>query len=137
MGGDEQLANRVPARLSTAQGRKFGITVGIAFLVLATIGELRGRSVAAAVFACLGAAAVLAGLLIPRSLGPVERAWMGLAHLISRITTPIFMGVVYFLVITPAGLVRRALGKNSLRHASTSDSYWIAALPPSSMERQF
>ena len=109
----------------------------VAFLVLATIGELRGRSVPAAVFGSLGAAAVLAGLLIPRSLGPVERAWMGLAHLISKITTPAFMGVVYFLVIAPAGLVRRALGKNSLRHASTGDSYWIAASPPSSMERQF
>ena len=41
------------------------------------------------------------------SLGPVERAWMGLAGIISKVTTPIFMSVVYFVVLTPVGLLRR------------------------------
>ena len=40
---------------------------------------------------------------------------MGLAHAISKVTTPIFMGVVYFVVITPIGFIRRrAFGSNPL-----------------------
>ena len=39
----------------------------------------------------------LAALVVPTHLGPVQRAWMGLAHAISKVTTPIFMGVVFFV----------------------------------------
>src|SRR5258707_6130820 len=40
----------------------------------------------------VGGTLVIAALLVPTWLGPIERAWMGLAHLISKVTTPIFMG---------------------------------------------
>ena len=68
----------------------------------------------------LGGALALAGLVVPRDLGPVERAWMGLAHPISKVTTPIFMGVMYFLVLTPirgrcAGLRRQPAGASAGR----------------------
>ena len=49
---------------------------------------------------------------------------MGLAHAISKVTTPIFMGVVYFLVITPVGFVRCAVGGNPLR-AHRGASGWV------------
>ena len=57
-------------------------------------------------------------------LGPVERAWMKLAHLISKVTTPIVMGVMYLLVLTPVGLLRRSLGGNPMVHDPQSGSYW-------------
>ena len=104
------MAKRIPARLTAAAGRKFGLTVGIAFLAIGALLVWRAKPLRADVAFALGALLVLAGLTVPTQLGPVERAWMRLAHLISKVTTPIFMGVVYFLVITPLGLLRRAFG---------------------------
>jgi hypothetical protein len=79
-----------------------------------------------------------AGLLVPAHLGPVQRGWMGLAHAISRVTTPIFMGVVYFVVITPIGLLRRVLGGNPLR-AHRGATGWVdrQQAPRGDLTRQF
>ena len=136
------MAGTVPARLTPAQqGRKFGLTVGLAFLVLAGISFWRGHVLPPRIFGALGGVLLLGGLAVPAALLPVERAWMGLAHAISKVTTPIFMGLVYFLVFTPFGIVRRLLGKNGLVHQPASGSYWIpldrAARTTRSMRRQF
>jgi len=130
----------IPARLSPAEGRKFGATVGVAFLVVA--GGLhfwRHSETAATVAGGLGMLLIAAGLAVPAHLGPVQRAWMGLAHVISKITTPIFMGVVFFVVITPIGLLRRVLGKRSLVHRERNGSFWAAPVSggQSDMKRQF
>lgn len=133
------MASAIPARLSPAEGRKFGLTVGAAFLLLAALLWWRGKP-AAPVFGALGALLGLAAAAIPSRLGPIQRAWMGLAHLISRVTTPIFMGVVYFVVLTPIGLVRRAFGRNPMALRAASGSYWVSRHDDamrSGMERQF
>jgi hypothetical protein len=136
------VAGTIPARLTPAQqGRKFGLTVGIAFLVFAGISLWRGHDLAPRILGALGGTLVLAGLLIPALLLPVERGWMRFAHLLSKVTTPIFMGLVYFLVFTPFGIVRRLAGKNALVHKSDAGSYWVtldrAARARRSMRRQF
>jgi hypothetical protein len=73
----------------------------------------------------MGSALALLGLAIPGRLGPVYRVWMRGAHAISRVTTPLFLGIVYLLVITPSGLLMRLLGRNPMRHKLTDDGYWI------------
>lgn len=118
------MAAGVPARLTVAQGRRFGLTVGGAFLVFAAIAWWRGSPTATNVFGALGAVLSVAGLAVPTMLGPVERAWMKLAHLISKVTTPIVMGVMYLLVLTPVGLLRRTLGGNPMVHTPDGGSYW-------------
>lgn len=120
------MAAGVPARLTAAQGRRFGLTVGGAFLVFAAIAWWRGSPTALNVFAVLGGVLTAAGLVIPTHLGPVERAWMKLAHLISKVTTPIVMGVMYLLVLTPVGLLRRNFGGNPMVHAPEGGTYWKA-----------
>ena len=142
------MAARVPARLSTkappfsaAEGRSFGLTVGGAFLALAALFWWRDHATRATVAAAIGAALVLAGLAVPRQLGPVFRGWMKLGHAISSVTTPIFLGVVYFLVFAPVALVRRAFGKAALAHPETGGGYWISRVPTpgprSDLTRQF
>jgi hypothetical protein len=123
--------------LSSAEGRRFGLTVGIPFLLLGAVTTWRGAAVTPYVFFGLGGLMLLAALVAPTQLGPVEKAWMKLAHLISKVTTPLFMGVVYFLIFTPMGLVRRLLGKDSLRRDRKAATYWMPATPAGSMERQF
>jgi hypothetical protein len=66
-----------------------------------------------------------AGAIVPAKLGPVYHAWMRLAHAISKVTAPIFMGIVYFIVIFPVGLGMRLLGRNPIRHQPTGESYWF------------
>ena len=134
------MAARVPTRLTAAQGRRFGLTVGGAFAVLAALTWWRGREVLMYAFGTLGGLLALAGLILPTYLGPVERAWMALAHAISRLTTPIVMSVIYFLVLTPVGLIRRAAAGNSLIHKEAQSGFWkqrLAGSRRSSMERQF
>ena len=94
----------IRARLTRSEGRRFAFPVGLAFLAVASITLWRGHQSASLVLGGLAVALLLAGALIPTRLGPVYRGWMGLALVISKVTTPIFLGVVYFLVITPSEL---------------------------------
>jgi hypothetical protein len=133
------MAKGVPARLTAAQGRKFGVTLGLAFGVFTALFLWRHKPTQAIVAGSLSGAFLTAGLLIPTYLGPVERAWMGMAHLISRVTTPIFMGVVYFVVVTPIGLLRRMFTGSPLVERDRKPTRWAQHAPTvrEEMERQF
>ena len=132
------MAGEIPARLTVAFGRRFGLQVGAAFLVLAGILLWRHYPRVAATLAMVGTAFVLAGLFIPGRLGPVYRAWMGLALAISKVTTPIILGVLYFVVLTPIGLIARAVGHRPLTHERGTSSVWIRRTTPGSdLEQQF
>jgi hypothetical protein len=87
----------------------------------------------------MGIALFVAGLMVPGHLGPVYRAWMGLAHALSRVTTPIFLGLVYFVVITPIALLARLFGRQPMRHRAKEGSYWtpMSSGGRSSLETQF
>ena len=113
--------------------------VGGVFLLIGGISRWRGHDTAPFILWSLGGALVLGGAIAPTLLGPVYRAWMGLALVLSKVTTPIFMGVVYFVVLAPVGLVRRLLGKNSLVRAR-GDSFWVSRPEPGrrgDLNRQF
>ena len=111
---------------TAAMGRKFGVTVGGAFAVIALISFWREHTTAPTILAAIAMALIGAALVAPRSLQPVEKYWMRLAHAISRITTPIFMAIVYFVVLTPIGILRRAFGGNPMVHSPESGTYWKA-----------
>jgi hypothetical protein len=127
------LAEGIPARLTPwtpKEGRSFAFPVGTAFLVLAAIAFWRHpQGIPWKVLAGLGGALWVAGVVAPGQLGPVYRAWMGFAHALSKVTTPIFMGVVFYLVMTPIGLLMRLIGRRPMVHAERNGSFWIA--PPS------
>jgi len=135
------LAAGIRAGLTPREGRKFGLTVGAAFLVLAAVSRWRGHQIAPFVLASLGGVLVLAGAVLPGQLAPVYRAWMQLALLLSKVTTPIFMGLVYFVVLTPTGLLIRLFGRNPLKTRKLDGSYWVtrpaAKQETDSLTRQF
>jgi hypothetical protein len=87
--------------------RRFGVTVGGAFLVLALLSAWRGHTVPPRVLGAAGILLVVPGLLAPRLLAPVERGWMRFAERLGRINSYIVLAVAYCLVITPMGIVRR------------------------------
>lgn len=140
MEGGRQLAHGIPTRLTPAEGRSFAFTVGGAFLAISAVLWWRGHAVPMAATAALGGVLLLAGLLVPGRLSGVHRAWMGLALLLSKVTTPVFMGLMFFLVLTPAGVLRRTFGRSPIRRPATAaDGHWVRrSLPASrSMERQY
>lgn len=135
------MAAGIPARLSHAEARRFGLLVGAAFVALGAVLFWRGRPLPALICSLAGAVLILLGAILPDSLRPVYRVWMGMAVAISKITTPIIMGVVYFGVLTPIGLMRRLVGGNALKHRVTNGSLWIERdgrrEVPEDLEHQF
>lgn len=69
----------------------------------------------------------LAGFFTPRLLRPLYHGWMRAALWLSRLTTPVILGVAFFLLITPFGLVMRAIGKDPMRRRwdFSADSYRV------------
>ena len=135
------MAERIPARLSAKDGRKFGLTVGGAFAVLGAILWWRGRSHTLIYsFESIAAALLLSAIILPGHLGPVYRVWMKFAELISKVTTPIVLTVVYALVFVPIGVAMRLFGRNPLRSAPAgAPSFWVlrSAAAKSDLRRQF
>jgi ABC-type uncharacterized transport system permease subunit len=119
------LETRVPARLTAPGGRRFGLQVGVAFLVLAAIAGGRGHPKSALLLGALGSLLVLGGLLVPDRMEPIRRAWMRVATVISKVTTPVVMGILYFLVLTPIGLLLRAFGHRPLTATRGNGSSWV------------
>lgn len=124
---------------TTVELRKFGLTVGIAFAVLAGIAFWRQHPTPTKILGGISGFLIVFGVVFPKILGPVERFWMGFAKVLSKFTTPVFMSIVYFVVLAPVGLLRRTIGRNPMRHSATNDSFWVsrADSPASDLKRQF
>ncbi len=106
--------------------RKFGLVVGGVFVMLAGWSWWRGHSVTPMVFGALGVPLMLGGALAPMLLAPVERRWMALAHVLGRINTALLLGLMYYLVFTPVGWLRR-LASDPLdrRMGQAKSSHWV------------
>jgi hypothetical protein len=123
------MAHRIPARLTTGELRRFGLTVGGAFGALTVLLWWRGGFMGPRVMGVIAVLLVAGGILAPSALGPVNQAWMRLATVLSRFTTPIVMGVLFYLIITPVGLLMRLFKHNPLVRRSTGDTFWIDRAP--------
>ena len=106
--------------------REFGLIVGSVFVLLGLWWLYRGKfATAAYVLSAAGSALVLCGLVFPRLLTVPRRFWMKLAEGMSYISSRIILAVVFFLVLTPIGLVKRAMGWDPLqRRSKARDTFW-------------
>ena len=89
-------------------------------------GALRGHSFG------IGSVFLAVALLRPNVLSPLNRLWIKLGVLMAIIMSPIVLGLLFFLVVTPVGLLMRATGKDPLRLRQDPrvGSYWIVRHPP-------
>lgn len=106
--------------------REFGLIVGGVLILLGCWWLYRGKFLQVAQFTLpLGALLVLLGLIFPRALVVPNKGWMLLAEGLSFVSTRIILGVVFFLILTPIGIVKRMFGWDPLsRRAGKSVSYW-------------
>ena len=131
--------------IEASSSRKFGVTVGAILCVLALLPVLRhpfAHDVAHPRFVLLGigAALLVLGLVAPRVLDPLNALWFKLGILLTKITNPVVMGVMYFAAVVPLGWLLRRQGKDLLRlqHNATAESYWIERTGPASpLTKQF
>lgn len=122
--------------------RRFGFTVGTALVIVGVLLAWRGRT-AGWPLAVAGGAIVLLALVVPGALKILHRFWMSLALAMGWVMTNVILTIVFFLVVTPIGLLQRLFGKSALALSfrSGAESYWEIRErwqpDPSEYERQF
>jgi hypothetical protein len=122
--------------------RHFGLLFTVVFAAMAALSYFRG-SHAYPWFA--GASALIAAVTLakPELLRPFNVLWMRLAAVLHRIVSPIVLGAIFFLVLTPVGIVQRLAGRDTMSRKpdSKARSYWIQreppGPPPDSLHNQF
>ena len=111
--------------------RSFGIVFAVVFLIIGlwplwyAEGPRLWSLIVAATFFGLA-------LVRPSLLGPLNRLWLAFGALLHRIVSPLVMGVVFYLTVTPIGLLMQILGKRPipLGFDRACESYWIERDPP-------
>ena len=106
--------------------KEFGLVVGGVFALLGSWWLYRGRFLTAAyVLTISGAILILFGVIAPRVLVIPRKLWMKLAEAMAYVSSRIILAIVFFFVLTPIGLVKRAMGWDPLqRRAAARDSFW-------------
>ena len=86
---------------------------------------------------------LIAALLRPKVLNPINRIWLIFGLLLHKIVNPVIMALLFYGTVLPTGLIARAMGKDLLRLKRDPDaaSYWIVRTPagpaPETMKDQF
>jgi Saxitoxin biosynthesis operon protein SxtJ len=121
--------------------RQFGLLVGAVFTVIG-LWPLVFRGEPLRLWAIgVGVLLIACGGVLPSLLAPVHRGWMWVGHILGWINTRILLGIVFYALVTPIGLVLRLMGKDTMRQtvAESSTTYRVvrSPRPPSHMKYQF
>jgi len=127
--GHESYERREEVRGSS--DRSFGIVFAVVFALIGLLPLVSGGAVRMWSLA-VGAAFLLVALAFPAILAPLNRLWLRFGLLLHKIVSPLVLGIMFFLVITPMGVLMRAFGKDLLRLKLDRQlaSYWIERTPP-------
>ena len=111
--------------------RNFGLVMAAAAAVFGCLPLMRAAAPHWWLLALAAAVASLA-LFAPRMLFPLNYVWFRFGLLLHRVISPLVIGAVFFLCVTPIGVIMRLLGKDvlSLRRRDDLSSYWIVRSPP-------
>ena len=124
--------------IKVSSNKSFGLVFFVVFLLISLYPLLNDENVrlwsliVSIIFLVLG---ILNSVL----LSPLNKLWFKFGILLGKIISPIIMGIIFFLVVTPIGLIMRLLGKDVLNlKYNDYKSYWIEKTgPKSKMKNQF
>ena len=108
------------------QARKSALLVAAVLLGIAAWNLYRGRTTVVVIFGSLGAALVVAGLLVPLAARAFHVAWMRFAVALGHVNSRVLLTLVYYLVVMPYGVVSRLARRDPLRRRGKAvESYWV------------
>ena len=124
--------------IKIGSNRSFGIVFSIIFLIIALWPLLNEQSLRAWAL-IISLIFFFLGIINSKFLTPLNKIWFKFGIFLGKKLSPIVMGIVFFLVVTPTGLFMRLLKKDLLRLKKTNDkTYWIEKEDiKSSMKNQF
>lgn len=136
----EDLGRSDDARMGSERG--FGLVFAAVFAVIGLWPLIAGEPIRAWALV-LAAAFLVVAMAVPRLLKPLNVVWFRIGLALHHVVTPVVMGVLFYLTVTPTGLIMRALGKDPLNRRFDRDAktYWIERDPPGpapeTMKNQF
>lgn len=123
--------------------RSFGITFAVVFTIIGALQAWTGKVGVACVFFGLAITMLVVAWVRPAVLHGLNRTWMRFSALLHKVVSPLTLGAVYFLVLTPVSIAMRLGGRDTLRRKIDAKltSYWIdrdpPGPPPGSLPNQF
>ena len=127
------------SKIKIGSNRSFGITFFIVFFLIG-IWPLINNNEIRIWFILISLIFLVLGSINSKYLAPVNKLWYKLGILLSTFFSPIIMGLVFFVIVTPTGLIIRILGKDVLKRKfiKNKTSYWIYRdKSKSSLKNQF
>ena len=118
--------------------RNFGIVFFIVFLLIAIYPFLVGNDIR--IWSLLiSFGFLILGLINSKILSPLNKLWFKFGLILGKIISPLIMGIIFFVVVTPIGIVMRVLKKDLLNlKYNQKETYWIKKTgPKSKMKNQF
>ena len=124
--------------IKIGSNRSFGIVFFIVFLLISTYPLLNDNNIRIwSLF--LSVIFLILGLINSSILTPLNKVWFKFGILLGKIVSPLVMGIIFFLVVTPIGILMRILNKDILNlKYNNKSTYWIEKNgPKSKMKNQF
>jgi len=124
--------------IKIGSNRSFGIVFFVVFILIGFYPLLNDGNLNI-ISILIGIIFLILGILNSRFLTPLNKIWFKFGIFLGQIISPIVMGIIFFLVVTPIAFIMRVLGKDVLRLKKKSDnSYWIKKTDlKSKMKNQF
>ena len=124
--------------IKISSNRSFGVVFFIVFLLIALYPVIKGDDIGLWSL-IVSLIFLILGLLNSKILSPLNILWFKFGILLGRIISPLIMGIIFFLVVTPIGLIMRLFKKDLLNlKYNKNKSYWIEKNgPKSKMKNQF
>ena len=119
--------------------RKFGITIGTIFLIVAGFFFWKEKE-SFQLFLTIGITLFAVGIVIPVILKPVYWVWMVFATVLGWFMTRVILSLLFYVILTPIGLIARLFGNQflNLKLDGTNKSYWnITTVDSKNYEKQF
>jgi len=124
--------------IKIGSNKSFGIVFFIVFFIIALFPLINNSEIRVwAVIISL--IFLILGLINSKILTPLNKAWLKFGIFLGKIISPLIMGIIFFLVVTPIGLLMKMLKKDLLNlKFNKHKSYWIEkSEPKSNMKNQF
>jgi len=124
--------------IKISSNRSFGVVFFIVFLLIALYPLLNNNEIRLWSL-IISVLFLILGILNSKILSPLNKIWFKFGLLLGKIISPIIMGIIFFLVVTPIGFIMKLLGKDLINLKFNNEkSYWIEKSgPKSKMKNQF